>query len=350
MTEEIQLTDTHKMILACMSLLPDIPVSAKELFTYMNVDDASMIYFFDSLEDLKDYGWIEGHSEGYIMKKDEALLVHQLIKPSVKNCYQFINYFIKLFSDINTESIDRIKKHELHVISILQNLHEDSSTKATLINVYANFLALKGKYDEANLLLGQAIEIQKELNAAHPQLAIFYNDLSKLFLDQNNFEKSRQLARKSLDIARLHHNNKELAEVQINSYYLITESFYKQKNYRLALTYLLRALEIAYNKIPEKHDILTLLHHQIANIYRHLKDFNNSLLHIEKAMEHNSKNANKQKRYTLPEGELKAQKEAFKQLIKHQKNLERLQKAGYALLFILLATIVFLGIVHYFVK
>ncbi len=274
------LTDIQHFLLKNLCFLPDVPVPAKDLFKILKVQDEVLPDFFDALHDLVPQ-WLEYDGSNYLLTKAKATRIIRELNPSVKDIYQMLSFFIKLFSEPEKSNPQLLERYETYMLSLLQNIKQSSVTFADLHAAYGRYLEYKKRFTEATFMYQQAVNMTYEIQPQSPMIAEYYNDLAFVYFSRKNLEKAYQYVEKSLQ--HLKKLPQRIPEIEIKIYFLLGEILFKQKRYRSALTYYLRALDVLQENKVKPTRLQTYLHTQIGESYRQLHDYDNALRHLEKS-------------------------------------------------------------------
>jgi len=274
------LTDIQEFLLKNLCFLPDLPVSAKDLFVILDIERDSLPEFFDALHDLVPQ-WLEYDGSRYILPSAKAVRIVREFNPSIKDIYRMLSFFVKLYSEPENNQPGLLERYETYVLALLQNIKQSSVTFADLHAAYGRYLEHKRRYTDAMFMYQQAINMTYEIQPLSPLIAEYYNDLAFVSFSRKNTEKAYQYVEKAL--RQLKKIPQHLPEIEIKSYFLLGEILFRQKRYRNALTFYLRSLDILNQNNVRPSRLQTYIHTQIAESYRQLHDYDNALRHFRKS-------------------------------------------------------------------
>ncbi|HWS98796.1 MAG TPA: tetratricopeptide repeat protein [Pyrinomonadaceae bacterium] len=146
-------------------------------------------------------------------------------------------------------------------------LGERHSYTAGSLNNLAGLYYRRGSYEEAEPLYLQALEIRKEVSGEkHPDTAISINNLALLYRAQDSYEKAEPLYRRALEMWKelLGEKHPDTA-VSLNN---LAGLYYAQKRYEEAEPLFKQALEIRKEALGEKHPDTAVSLNNLAELYR----------------------------------------------------------------------------------
>jgi tetratricopeptide (TPR) repeat protein len=98
---------------------------------------------------------------------------------------------------------DQLLPHALRVIQQANAQGDGSEALARLLNQTASYLQAQGRYDEAEPLYRQALELRRELlGERHPDVATSLNNLAGLYRAQGRYDEAEPLYRQALELSR----------------------------------------------------------------------------------------------------------------------------------------------------
>ncbi len=284
--ENIKLSQIQIYLLKNLSVLADMPVSAKDLFTFLGISNDILIQYFDALHSLVPH-WLEYKNSYYIfprVKTQEFLKLHPI---RVNDLYRLLTYFRRLFSQPQPENIKMLARHEPYLLAILNNFKQPSVLLAQLHTAYAQYLSYREKYDEALLSLQKGSGILQQITPDSPLLAQIWNEMSFIYLKKNNIEKAYQLAQKARDT--LNRLPQEITEIRINTEFILGEVFFKSKEYSQAINHFLRTLDLIKKSSYQQYRLLVYVYLQLSDAYRYQQNYEKANFYLtlaEKNLKH----------------------------------------------------------------
>ncbi len=278
--ENIKLSQIQIYLLKNLSVLADVPITAKEIFTFLGVGEDLLLQYFDALHSLVPQ-WLEYKNTYYIFpknKREEFLRLHPL---RANDLYRLLTYFRRLYSEPNPENIKKLALYETYILAILNNFKQPSVLLAQLHSAYAQYLSYKGKYDEALVSLRKGAGILQQITPESPLLAQIWNEMSFIHLKKNNIEKAYQLAQKAKDT--LNRLPQEITEIRINTEFILGEIFFKNRQFSQAINYYLHTLDLIKKTPSPQYRLLVYLYLQLSDSYRYLQNYDKAAFYLELA-------------------------------------------------------------------
>ncbi|MEM1169609.1 MAG: tetratricopeptide repeat protein [Cyanobacteria bacterium P01_H01_bin.35] len=145
-------------------------------------------------------------------------------------------------------------------------LPENHPSLATELNNLALLYESQGKYEAAEPLLKQAIEIYKiALPENHPDFATLLSNLAELYRSQGKYKAAETLFKQAIEIIKvtLPHNNPDLATFLNN----LATLYYSQGRYEAAEPLFKEAVEVFKVTLPPNHPYVAALLSNLAQLY-----------------------------------------------------------------------------------
>ncbi len=311
-----ELNDIQLFLLKNLAFLPDLPISAKDLFKFLGIDKNVMIDFFDALHDLYPE-YLEYKNNYYILPASKAYLIIREFNPSIKDIYRLLDYFVKLYSSPDEQKIKILKRYEPYVISLLRTVKQKSIVLADLYAAYAEYLLVINRLEQSTFMLSQAVSCASEVQPQSPIISEYYLRIAEIYFERENYEKSFQYVERAL--VQLRKSQRAIPQLESRIYLLYGDVLFYQGQFNTSIGYYLKVLELSkdgkYNFSPL---MLSRLHAQIAENYRQLQDFDKALNHIKRAQEILSTVNSKEKEFILEQIRLQ------RQVIENLRNLHRI--------------------------
>ncbi len=137
---------------------------------------------------------------------------------------------------------------------------------AVLCDAVGSYLQRRGQYPEAEAFFQRAIAIgEKALGPEHPHLAIYYNNLALLYLDQGRYEEAEPLFQRAIAIGEkaLGPEHRHLA-IRYNN---LAGLYSDQGRYEEAEPLYQRAIAIGEKALGPEHPDLATRYNNLANLY-----------------------------------------------------------------------------------
>lgn len=144
---------------------------------------------------------------------------------------------------------------------------KDTEKYATALNEHSLTLEQAGRYDEAELLYKQAIEIGKAtIGESHPSYAIRLNNLANLYENMGRYDEAEPLYKQAIEIdsKTIGENHPDYAVHLSNLAYL----YGSMGRYDKAEPLYKQAMEIGKATIGENHPNYAISLNNLANLYR----------------------------------------------------------------------------------
>ncbi len=310
-----QLNDIQVFLLKNLAFLPDLPISAKDLFKFLGIGQNSMIDFFDALHDLYPQ-FLEYKNNYYILPASKAYSIIREFNPSIKDIYKLLDYFVKLYSNPSEQKLKLLKRYEPYVISLLRTVKQKSIVLADLYAAYAEYLLVINRLEQSTFMLSQAVSCASEVQPQSPIISEYYLRMAEIYFDRENYEKSFQYVERAL--VQLRKSQRSIPQLELRIYLLYGDVFFYQKQFNTSIGYYLKVLELTQNnKFNLSPILLSRLHSQIAENYRQLQDYDKALNHIQRAHEILVTVNGKEKEFILEQIRLQ------RQVIENLRNLHR---------------------------
>jgi tetratricopeptide (TPR) repeat protein len=146
-------------------------------------------------------------------------------------------------------------------------LGEDHPDVATTLNNLAGLYESQGRYNQAEPLLEQALQLTKrQLGEDHPDLvATSLNNLAGLYYSQGRYDEAEPLYRQALELTKHHlgENHPDLA-TSLNN---LAGLYYSQGRYTEAKPLYEQALELTKRHLGENHPALANSLNNLAGLY-----------------------------------------------------------------------------------
>ena len=278
--ENIKLSQVQIYLLKNLSVLAGVPVSARDLFVFLGIGQDMLLQYFDALHGLVPQ-WLEYKSSYYIFPKEKAQEFLHYHKPKPKDIYRLVSYFRRLYSEPQPENIKTLVRFEPYVLAILNNFRQPSVLLAHLHSAYAQYLSYRQKYDEALLSLQQAWAMLEQINPQSPLLAQVWNEMSFIYLKENNLDKAFQIAQKAKE--NLDHLPQNVVEIRINTEFILAEIFFKKKKYPHAINYFLRTLDLVRKSSYNQYRLLVYVYLQLSDAYRLTGNYDKAKFYLDLA-------------------------------------------------------------------
>jgi tetratricopeptide (TPR) repeat protein len=168
-------------------------------------------------------------------------------------------------SDYQAETAQAIEY--FHKAANLYKACGDEVDLASIFNSLAGLYRDQGKYDQAEPLLVQALEINKPLlGEEHPSVATSLNNLASLYHSQGKYDKAEPLYQKSLAILKkaLGEEHPNVAATLNNLAYL----YNSQGKYDQAEPLYQQSLEIRKRLLGEEHPDVSTSLNNLASLYK----------------------------------------------------------------------------------
>ena len=267
-----EISDSDKELLRCATLFPESGISGDLITRIMN--DEGLV----QLEYLVKRGWLE--------MKDDLLTIHPVIRlvcrteliPTDENCGDFLN---ALWEEFDEREYDRIKYAQLaEVFALAAEQLEDQ--EARWINNSGRLLNDLAQHDAArNLYEKHLPDLEKRLKNTEP-LAIVYNNLGYAYGNLGDHRMALEYLLKALEIQEkvLLSDHPDLAR----SYNNVGTTYGDLGDHRMALEYKLKALEIREKVLPPEHPDLAQSYNNVGMTYGDLGDHRMALEYKLKAL------------------------------------------------------------------
>ncbi len=282
----MDLTQEQIYLLKNLSVLPGLPVRAKDLFTFLNIPQDLLVTYFDALHSLVPQ-WLEYNNAYYVLPQEKAREFRLMHKVATTDLFRLMSFFQKFFSTAEDHDKTLLIAYETYVLSILNNVEEVSVQLAQLHAAYAHYLNYMGRYDEAIMALNNAIEAVNKKQPSSPLVGHYLTEEAFIYLKQGNLEKARLLAFKARD--SLQKAVGTMPEVTANLYFILGEVHFKTKEYRQAVHFFQRALGMIFSGVEKPDRFLLYTYFKLSEAFRQLKDYDRAKVYIDKALEYLNK-------------------------------------------------------------
>ncbi len=247
----------------------------------LNDDNLIMTSLQDRGNSYFDFGEYEKAMEDYLQVLDLAKKTNDQVREQV------ISLTISL---IKMQTNDFPGAIEL--LNGLLKTIKDDEPKTLHINVYIaltkGYIGI-GDYNQAKRYCEKGLELSEKLNDNEAKF-YFFSFLGRIASLNQDFEEAHEFIQKSLNIAE----NLKTIDHEIPVLYIEKgEVFYKEKRYKVAIEFLLKA-----DTLMQKHKLdfikLEEAYALLAKSYKEVNDIENSLKYYEKANEVYKKNDKRQ--------------------------------------------------------
>ncbi len=268
-----KLSEEHLKMLIYLSVFGNDETSITsvlKLFKIEDIEDEKNV-FLEYIYDLQSNDLIKLYKDKYFLPPKVLNAINEKNYPNVFNCA----YIIELFKDIlkPSEKLKLEKDTEILLLKTLYRIKGQSADLAVLNDYYAQYLNSIKKHRSAVDYFQLAVEIQKKVKQKDVALCNFYNHLSETYMILENFEKSLNIAFKSVHLTYQLPSQDHI--VLIYSYTIISNIYFRQKKYELAFKYSQKAIKIAEEKKLDKF--------RLANLYLEASILSVKIKNIEKA-------------------------------------------------------------------
>jgi len=275
--QNIKLSQAQIYLLKNLAVLSDVPITAKQLFEFLSIDQQMHLQYFDALHSLVPE-WLEYKNSYYIFHKEKVKKFIRYYPIRVNDLYLLINYLKKIYYNVNYNNIKLLERYEPYILSILKNFKQPSILLSQLFLAYAQFLSYKENYQEALLTIQQAVSYLQQQNNASAILVQAYTEMSFIYLKINNLEKALQLALKAKEIlAKIH---RTIPRIEINLEFLLGEISFKYKEFSQAIHHYLQVINKLNNKKIEQPRLLLYIYLQLSNAFKYQGKYEKSLHYI----------------------------------------------------------------------
>lgn len=342
-SNDIQLLSSEEQnFLSTFSALPEIEISINTIFFIYNIDENQKIKYFDLIHDLAIKNWLKYNKEHYFLEKENRNLIKLIIPADVENSENLLKKLAEEFLSFKKEETNEKLKLAFFAESFILNVEGVSNKLSVFANNLASFYDFIGENEKAIKFLFRAINIQSLLDNSNSEISFYYNNLAILYLKTGNIDKSINCGFQS--VKYLEENSYKNYEVMATTYSIISSAYDKKRDFKNALNYNLKAIEIAENQLKNKFDLLTDYYHDAAINFYHLKNYKNANFYIEKALlNYNKSDINQDSYYK----KMLSYKTVFSLHFKLSKNLKKYSKILVIIILILLFALISYS---YFIK
>ncbi len=226
----------------------------------------------------------------------ESLSIHRLVQAVLKDgmdkdmqrlwAERAIRAVNRAFPVVELQTWERCQRCLPHVLICARYIEEYDLAfpeVARLFNEAAAYLVIHAQYEQAELLLQQALAIRQQvLDANHPDTARTLNDLGVLFLTQSKFKQAEPLLQTALDIRqkKLGGEHPDTA-TSLNN---LARLYYEQGHYPSAESMYRDALEIRLRALNPGHPDIAQSLNNLAELYTVLGKFSQAESLYEEAL------------------------------------------------------------------
>ncbi len=278
--KNIKLSQAQIYLLKNISVLADVPITAKDIFAFLGIGDDSLLQYFDALHSLVPQ-WLEYKNSYYVFPSDRAqkFLKHHPLK--VNDLYRLISFFRRLYSTPGPGNRKKLERYEPYLLAILNNFKQPSVLLAQLHTAYAQYLGFKEKYDQALMALQRGAGILQQVTPDSPLLAQVWNEMAFIYLKKNNVEKAFQLAQKARDT--LNRLQQDVTEIRINTEFILGEVFFKTKQYNQAINHFLRTIDLINKTSYPQHRLQVYVFLQLSDAFRYVQKYEKAEFYLQQA-------------------------------------------------------------------
>ena len=151
--------------------------------------------------------------------------------------------FPKIVEYENWVLCDRLLPHAKIAADLVKEYQLEFESAASLINRTGRYLSKRAQYNEAELLIGQALDLRESLpQHENPDIATSLTDLARVYRGQGHNNKAEPLYKKALELRKqqLGEDHPKVA----TSLYNLARLYYYQARYKKAETAHIQALEL----------------------------------------------------------------------------------------------------------
>ncbi len=281
-----KLTKKQLYLLRNLILFPDLPLRAKDIFTFLQIPSEYQIEYFDALHDLVPEFLVYSNNY-YILPSSKAEEIKPALEPKSQPTLALIEFFKQKFATPQESNINYLKNLEPFVESILKHCNLPSPQLNDLYYNYANYFYLKDNFDKAIEYANQGIEITRQIDANSPILAKYYNFLGYVYWQKNNKEKTREFYQKTLVLLR--GRDHLFPKLKFEAILVLADLQLKEKQYNTAIHLYLKALDLMDKILFDEKDYFhTYIFLHLAKCHKELYNYHKAYYYISKA-EHYSR-------------------------------------------------------------
>lgn len=209
----------------------------------------------------------------------KSLSIHRLVQAVLKDgmsrdmqrlwAERAIRTVNRAFPDVELRTWERCQRCLPHVLMCAVNSEEYALAfpeAALLFNEAASYLMVRGRYEQAELLLLRSLEVRQEvLEANHPDTARTLNDLGALYFNQGKYDEAEQRLQQALAI-RLQMLGKEHLDTA-QTLYNLASLYRAQGFYGKAEPFYLQAWQIRKTTLGSDHPLVAESYYGLAKLY-----------------------------------------------------------------------------------
>ena len=273
---DIQDNPLYVHILKNFSILPCLPLSAKDTIAFLELDETQE----NALYDLRDLGWLEQSDAGFAMHP----VIRQVMrkeKVALDDCRGFIDKLLDAADDFFSEV-----KYMPYITQIAEYFYNVDKLVDRLYNKLSTIHWATGKLLEALAWQMKDIEIAEVLypDGRHPNLATSYNDLSIIYYAIGNLPEAMKWQMKANEIFEAWYPDKHPSlAICYNNLSMIHQDM---GNLPEALKWQMKAKEIMETLFPEgKHPNLATSYNNLSMIHQDMGNLPEALTWQIRAVE-----------------------------------------------------------------
>lgn len=273
-------------LLLQFAILPSTQIEHNHIFNLLKINNIKKQHFDDSLDELKETGWLEYDENNGTYKLHQVIqeVVKKKIPPTDKNCKEVLSYLTIFFDyEKNDTRINEISSYNIYAKSVLKAL---ANTKTYLVGMLyqntANVNHLLGMYEISIELAQKAVTIwSKKCETKKYELAASYNTIGMNHEHLGNFKEAIEFYEKSLSIKNKLYESDNLDTA--DSYKNIANVHYKMGKYEVAIGFYRKGLQIVGKLDPKNKEIFEL-YNNLGSAYSKNGNYDKALSIHEKVI------------------------------------------------------------------
>ena len=237
----------EKSILYTISLLPESWHSAKHIFLMfdMRSDTEEGLKFFDTLHGLALKGWLNVTEGKYIMPKSRIKLLYSIKKPE-------LHYFKKLAEKVSLyfSRPEYSKKHfeyEQVANNILQNIKKPSLLISQLARNFSRYCNQLKQNEKALTYSKLAIKWQKQIDDSSDDMCDCYSSLAMALQAAGKYSEAVATGQKCENMYNDNPYSRIRKRAMERCYEVMSSAYEKLHAYQLAKSYAFKAMDIVDN-------------------------------------------------------------------------------------------------------
>lgn len=287
------LGEDEQWLLLQLSVLPSIPISCDDLYTFLGVEDIETNemrlrveeIYDNSIDILESKGWITAIETNYIYKVHPIIqeVVRTKLEVSYEKCKGLVWFFnTSLHKSIETNPLYGAK-YVAYVSSLVKTIREKHRNIATLASNLAIIYQALGNFNQALHFQKRAINIREQiLERMHPDIAQSYNNLATIYQALGKLKQALYFQTKAIDIREQILDSMDFSlATSYNNLAGIYDSLGERKK---ALYFQKKTINIQEQTLIPQHPYIARSYNNLAMIYKALGDFKNALIYQKKAI------------------------------------------------------------------